>query len=38
MSESEKKSENSPDESAGKGKGLPNGGNPAKTKEVSLIS
>lgn len=33
MSEPEK-SENIPDESAGKGKEIPNGGNPAKTKEV----
>ncbi|KAM7394820.1 hypothetical protein PAMP_021600 [Pampus punctatissimus] len=32
MSEAEKR-ENIPDESAGKGKGIPNGGNPAKTKE-----
>ncbi|XP_071361061.1 two pore segment channel 3 isoform X2 [Trachinotus anak] len=32
MSEPEK-SENIPDESAGKGKGIPNGGNPAKSKE-----
>uniref|UniRef100_A0A4W6E5W3 Two pore segment channel 3 n=1 Tax=Lates calcarifer TaxID=8187 RepID=A0A4W6E5W3_LATCA len=32
MSEPEK-SENIPDESAGKGKEIPNGGNPAKTKE-----
>lgn len=35
MSDPEK-SDNIPDESAGKGKGVSNGGNPAKTKEVNL--
>ena len=34
MSEPEK-IEDIPDESVGKGKGIPNGGNAAKTKEVS---
>ncbi|XP_040893116.1 two pore segment channel 3 isoform X2 [Toxotes jaculatrix] len=33
MSEPEKKSENIPDESAGKGTEIPNGGNPAKNEE-----
>lgn len=35
MSEPEKR-ENLPDESAGNGKGIPNGGNSAKTKEVRV--
>ena len=38
MSEAEK-NHNIPDESAGKGDGiLPNGGNPAKSREVRAIS